>query len=96
MPAARDGECLPVLDSVHDLSGSVSQIALGDFRLSSHKDSIPGHGTQCYAVLQARCGSVVVAGEVLTPVGPNIHANKAGYEEIADTFEAAAALVTEY
>jgi len=82
MPTARDGECLPVLDSIHDLSGSVSQIALGDFRLSSHKDSIPGHGTQCYAVL--------------TPVGPNIHANKAGYEEIADTFEAAAALVIEY
>jgi hypothetical protein len=24
----------------------------------------------------------------VTPVGPNIHANKAGYEEIADTFEA--------
>jgi len=38
----------------------------------------------------------VDAEEGLTPVGPNIHANKAGYEEIADTFEAAAALVTEY
>jgi len=30
----------------------------------------------------------VDAEEGLTPVGPNIHANKAGYEEIADTFEA--------
>ena len=31
---------------------------------------------------------VMVVQERLTPVGPNIHANKAGYEEIADTFEA--------
>ena len=31
--------------------------------------------------------SGVVSQETLTPVGPNIHANKAGYEEIADTFE---------
>ena len=31
---------------------------------------------------------VVVVEERLTPVGPNIHANKRGHEEIADTFEA--------
>jgi hypothetical protein len=30
----------------------------------------------------------MVPEEALTPVGPNVHANKAGYEEIADTFEA--------
>jgi hypothetical protein len=33
-------------------------------------------------------GSDVVPHEGLTPVGPNVHANKAGYAEIADTFEA--------
>lgn len=30
----------------------------------------------------------VVSEEGLTQVGPNIHADKAGYEKIADTLEA--------
>jgi hypothetical protein len=30
----------------------------------------------------------MVVEETLSPVGPNIHANKAGYGEIADSFEA--------
>ena len=52
MPVARDGECLPMLDGIHDLSGPVPQIALGDFRLGGHESSIPGCSTRCYLVLQ--------------------------------------------
>jgi len=41
-----------------------------------------GSAQSCIYALQ-----VVVVEETLTPQGPNIHANKAGYEEIADAFE---------
>lgn len=36
----------------------------------------------CICALQ-----IVVVEEGLTPVGPNIHANKTGYEQIEDAFE---------
>src|SRR5215471_19186704 len=84
---AGDRESLPVLDCIHDLLGSVAQVALGDFRLVAHSPSLGAGSTSCYWVLHGRgAGSGQLVGDpavftdyLLTPpiAAAHLHALRA-------------------
>jgi hypothetical protein len=43
-----------MLDRVHDLSGSIAQIALSDLGLDGHSATLPACATRCYRVTRGR------------------------------------------
>ncbi len=50
MTVARNGEGLPMLNSVHDLLGSVAQVTLSDLGLHGHSPIVPSGAIWCYRV----------------------------------------------